>query len=128
MNFFIKNNIWITEWPGFEYKSAFTLVTPLNAVFMELIKQFFDGKKTLIVWKHGILNKDAGCDILLTYSSNHLRLITRILNPERQLPLSNTFQRETSRQPAFLKFIHMEYKINLLACLQRNGIAYQVKT
>lgn len=62
---------WVSDWSGHEFHAKLKLSSALNRnIFFELIKSFYDTEKTHLIWKNGIFNKDASCDILFTHSDD----------------------------------------------------------
>ena len=119
----LKKTIWPTDWNGYEYRIEIKLITPLgHQAFSELLGYFFDSKKTVTIWKYGLINKDAGCDILLKYSASNIELAVRILDPNKLLHKSSL----KDNYLKFSRFIYMEYYLFIRHLLYKHNVTHQV--
>lgn len=100
---------------------SFELISPIALEgFCQLIQQFFSVEKTLTLWNYGLINKDSGCDVLVRYLENEIRLAVRIIDHEKQLNVKNSMFDE------FAKFVYMRYYIVIKSLLNKKRITYKV--
>ena len=111
--------LWPQTWTGFEVTEKFKVFSPIaKQGFTSIQKLFFSTKKTVIMWRNGILNHDSGCDIYVAFN-NSINLSVRIIDHGKQLNLKNTSHEE------FARIIYMEYFLAIKDMLRKYGVTCQ---
>jgi hypothetical protein len=116
------------EWPkkweaGVEYQMAFDMSGAgsgdmcANCVH-SLLSNLYHSQKTVCLWRQGLLNKDACCDVLLHFDRKKRRvhLATRLLDPTKRL-LSSSASSNNEAIVRHLKCLFFEYYVQVVYAL-----------
>ena len=112
---------WPSEWNGHETTISFELFSPVaNQAFFELVKQFYDVSKTVSISSCALINKVAGCDVLVAFFASSIKLAVRIIDHNKQ------FDVKESQYAEFANYVFMDYHLFIKNLLRKYGVVYKV--
>ncbi|CAF0816500.1 unnamed protein product [Brachionus calyciflorus] len=108
---------WFDTWSGFELSVSWNLYHSIGSnIFAQTLKNCFSQKKTILLWKNGLLNRECSCDILIKQHDLKITLTVRILNPKEP------FNLDVSNFKDYATFVFMDYYLMIQKMFYDNNI------